>query len=66
MFKTLIILYALGFWETESRPKPGRPFPHWLAPMICPLDGSFSCFEHNVAVGHRFRSDFRCSPCLDR
>ncbi len=34
MFKTIIILYARSFWETESRPNPGRSFPHWLAPMV--------------------------------
>ncbi len=35
MFKTLILLYARSFWETGSRPKPGRSFPHWLATMSC-------------------------------
>ncbi len=33
MFKTLIILYTHSFWENESRPNPGRSFPHWLATM---------------------------------
>ena len=34
MFKTLIILHARNFWVIEGRPKRGRSFPHWLAPMI--------------------------------
>ncbi len=34
MFKTLIKLYARNFWVIEGRPKRGRSFPHWLAPML--------------------------------
>jgi hypothetical protein len=34
MFKTIIILYALNFWEIEGTTNRGRSFPHWLASML--------------------------------
>ncbi len=34
MFKTLVILYALSFWETECTPNPCQSFPHSLLSMV--------------------------------
>jgi hypothetical protein len=54
MFKTLIILYARSFFETESRPNPGRSFPHWLATMV----GYPMIIAQNIGLGLAWRVNF--------
>ncbi len=51
MFKTLIILYALNFWEIERTPNRGRSFPHWLASMIITIT-FFQCYYTHYFFQH--------------